>query len=69
MSNKNRSQASTLKVVAKDNLRTDGSKRLLFTEQKEQNAKNLPQAAYSHNGRVNVLNSPPIDGGEMYHFG
>ena len=53
MSNKNRSQASTLKVVAKDNLRTDGSKRLLFTEQKEQNAKYLPQAAYSHKGRVN----------------
>ena len=64
MSNKNRSQASTLKVAAKDNLRTDGSKRLLFAEQKEQNAKHLPQAAYSHSRRVNVLNSPPIDGEE-----
>ena len=41
-------------VVAKDNLKTEGNKCLLFTEQREQNDEYLPQTAYPYNGWIGV---------------
>lgn len=41
-------------VVTKDNLKTGGNKRLLLTEQRDQNDEYLPQPVYPYNGRIEV---------------
>lgn len=39
---KNKRDATTLMVIAKCDLKTDGNKRLLFTKQKEKNDEDIP---------------------------